>query len=216
MKKRKLKGFVLPSIYLLVLCTLAIGITFLSKDLMAKNEPNEEHYNYTMSVFDEESEEMVNNEISEENKITPSKPYTDENVTILKHFYNADDNAENQEKALIYYENTYMQNTGIFYQNDNTFEVVAAIDGTVKEVKNDEILGTVLTLESSKNITCVYYTLGELKVKVGDTVKQNDILATSGQSKIETTKQTLLFEVYVKGILTDPATFFNQNLNELE
>ena len=210
MKKRKLKGFVLPSLYLLCFCVLAVGITLLSKKLLEEQHPiQDEHYNYTMSVFDEEEEEPVNNE---QTKV--SKPFMDENVAVEKDFYKEEDTSENQEKALIYYQNTYMQNTGILYASDNVFDIVAVMDGTIKEIKQDEILGTVLTLESENNVSAVYYTLGEVKVTEGSKVKQNDIIATSGQSQIETTKQTLLFEVYINGILTNPNIFYEKNLTD--
>ncbi len=211
MKKRKLRNYVLPTIYLLCLCILAIGITFFSKSLMKEEPPStNEHYEYTMNVFDEEQQEP---QPSETTKV--SKPYIGESVTIEKDFYKEEDTAENQEKSLIYYQNTYMQNTGILYASDNVFDVIASIDGRIKEIKKDEILGTVLTLEGQNNTVCTYYTLGDVKVKVNDEVKQNDIIATSGQSEIDTTKQTLLFEVYLNGILTNPNTFFEKNNNEL-
>ena len=108
-----------------------------------------------------------------------------------------------------------MPNTGILYASDNVFEVIASVSGTIKEIKQDEILGTVLTLES-ENVTCVYYTLGEVLVKEGDQVNQNDIIAKSGQSQIDTTKQTLLFEVYLDGVLTNPNTFYEKTVNELD
>lgn len=212
MKKRKLRGFVLPSIYLLAICVLAIGITFFSKNLLEKKIPaNEEHYNYSMSVFDEQE---TNNTQTETTEAKVSKPFTAEDVQVEKEFYKEEDTAENQEKALIYYQNTYMQNTGILYSSENVFDVVAVMDGTIKEIKQDEILGTVLTLDTGKNVTCVYYTLGEVTVKQGDQVKQNDIIAKSGQSEINTTKQTLLFEVYMNGVLSNPNTFYEKAVTD--
>ncbi len=214
MKKRKLKGFVLPSIYIITIIVLAIGITFFANNLMEK-EPSNTNIEYDSSVFNqtEESEEInVNNEV--DNQI--SKPYIGTDVTISKDYYKEDDTPENQEKALIYYENTYMKNTGILYASENVFDVIAVTDGTVKEIKNDEILGTVLTLEGKNGLTCIYYTLGEVLVKEKDEVKQNDILAKSGQSQIETTKQTLLFETYLDGALTDPNNIFGKKIEELD
>ena len=110
-----------------------------------------------------------------------------------------------------------MPNTGILYEGDEAFDVVSILDGTVKEVKEDEILGKVVTIEHDKNITSVYYTLGEVKVEQGATVTQNQVIATSGTSKLQTTKpQTLLFETYVNGVLTNPNSLFDKNIAELE
>jgi len=218
MKKRKLKGYVIPTIYLLVLGIMAIGITMLSKNLLDKNIEQDEHYNYTMSVFNEEDETTNNTPPNEETKIEPNvmKPYTNESVSIAKNFYNKEDTTENQQNSLIYYENTYMPNTGILYECDEVFDVIAVMDGKVKDIKTDEILGTVLTLENSQKLTTMYYTLGETKVNVGDTVTMGSVIATSGQSKLQTEKkQTLLFEAYIDGNLTNPNTLFEKNVSEL-
>ena len=195
MKKRKLKGYVLPTVYLFIIGLMALGVTFLSKNLLDKNVETDENYNYSMSVFDEnEQTPTTTNEEPVSEKV--SMPYTSANVTVAKSFYNKDESNENQESALIYYENTYMPNTGVLYESDEIFDVVSPMDGTVKDIKTDEILGTVLTIEHNSKVTTVYYALGETKVNVGDTVTKNQLIATSGTSKLETDKeQTLLFEV---------------------
>lgn len=213
MKKRRLRGFVLPSIYIVTIVVLAIGITLLTRNLLAK-EPTVDNYDYSVNVFNEEEDSVVVNE-TVDTILKASKPFIGDSISVVKDFYDSTASAESQEKALIFYENTYMPNTGILYASDDVFDVIASIDGKVKEIKQDEILGTVLTLEG-KDTTCIYYTLGEVLVEEGDEVKQNDVLAKSGQSKIETTKQTLLFEVYMDGVLTNPNIFYEQTINELD
>lgn len=216
MKKRKLKGYVLPTVYLLIIGLMAVGVTFLSKNLLDKKVETDENYNYSMSVFDEnEQTPTTTNEQPVSEKV--SMPYTSANVTVAKSFYNKDESNENQESALIYYENTYMPNTGVLYESDEIFDVVSPMDGTVKDIKTDEILGTVLTIEHNSKVTTVYYALGETKVNVGDTVTKNQLIATSGTSKLETDKeQTLLFEVYIDGVLTNPTEFYEKTLDELK
>ena len=216
MKKRKLKGYVLPTVYLFIIGLMALGVTFLSKNLLDKNVETDENYNYSTSVFDEnEQTPTTRNEEPLSEKV--SMPYTSVNVTVAKSFYNKDESNENQESALIYYENTYMPNTGVLYESDEIFDVVSPMDGTVKDIKTDEILGTVLTIEHNSKVTTVYYALGETKVNVGDTVTKNQLIATSGTSKLETDKeQTLLFEVYIDGVLTNPTEFYEKTLDELK
>ena len=216
MKKRKLKGYVLPTLYLFIIGLMAVGVTFLSKNLLDKKVETDENYNYSMSVFDEnEQTPTTTNEEPVSEKV--SMPYTSANVTVAKSFYNKDESNENQENALIYYENTYMPNTGVLYESDEIFDIVSPMDGTVKDIKTDEILGTVLTIEHNSKVTTVYYALGETKVNVGDTVTKNQLIATSGTSKLETDKeQTLLFEVYIDGVLTNPTEFYEKTLDELK
>ena len=195
---------------------MAIGVTFLSKNLLDKKVESDENYNYSMSVFDESDQTSpTTNEEPVSEKV--SMPYTSANVTVAKSFYNKDESNENQENALIYYENTYMPNTGVLYESDEIFDVVSPMDGTVKDIKTDEILGTVLTIEHNSKVTTVYYTLGDTKVNVGDRVTKDQLIATSGTSKLETAKeQTLLFEVYIDGVLTNPNEFYEKTLDELK
>ena len=216
MKKRKLKGYVLPTLYLFIIGLMAIGVTFLSKNLLDKKVESDENYNYSMSVFDESDQTSpTTNEEKKKEKV--SMPYTSANVTVAKSFYNKDESNENQENALIYYENTYMPNTGVLYESDEIFDVVSPMDGTVKDIKTDEILGKVLTIEHNSKVTTVYYTLGDTKVNVGDRVTKDQLIATSGTSKLETAKeQTLLFEVYIDGVLTNPNEFYEKTLDELK
>ncbi len=204
MRKRKLRGFVLPTLYLMVLGVMAFGITMLSRNLMNKKVENDDYYNYSMSVFNEtESDEPVMEEKEDANKVIA--PFDSYSVGIEKEFYNKDATEEEQQASLIYYEGIYMPNTGILYSSGEEFEVLAILDGTVKEVKKDEILGNVVTIEHENNLTTIYYTLEDIKVNNGDTVKQGDIIAKSGSSKLQTSKPyTLLFETYQEGNLVNP------------
>lgn len=214
MKQRKLKGYVLPTIYAITLVMMIISIAFLSQNLLASQE--ERKPINSEPVFDEQS---VINETTEEqttNEVTIAMPYTSDKVSVAKDYYNREDDSENQEKSLIFYENTYMPNTGILYESDETFDVVTILDGTIKEVKEDEILGKMVSIEHENGIISTYYTLGEVKVSAGDQVKQNDIIATSGTSKLNINKQSsLLLEIYIDGNLTNPNTIFNKKVSEI-
>ena len=215
MKKRKLKGYVLSTIYLGILIVMVVSITFLSQSLLNSNINNDD-YNYSTSVFESDEEKPTNLETTEKVEKTISLPYSSEKVTVAKNFYSQEDSVENQEKALIYYENTYMPNTGILYESDEKFDVMAILDGKVKKIKENAKLGNMLSVEHENNITTVYYALGEIKVNVGDTVSQNQIIATSGSSKLQTDKtETLLFEIYIDGVLKNPNTLFNKTISEI-
>ena len=199
MKKRKLKKFVLPTLYLMILGIMTASITFLSKNLLDTTVSEDEYYNYSMSVFNEEEEPVVNTEETPVDALV-SMPYTSDKVSVAKEYYDTKGASETQEKALIYYGGTYLPNTGILYESDE-----------------DEILGTVMTIENSSKLTTIYYTLGETKVAVGDQVTQNQVIATSGTSNLGATKaNTLLFEAYVDGTLTNPTTVFEKNISELK
>lgn len=209
LKKRKLRGFVLPTIYVMTMAALFIGISFFATNLFEKNE----NYSFSINPMSNTTLPVV----STEKNIQIIKPVKENEAQITNYYYDRDADEATQQKALIYYENTYMQNTGVLYTSDAKFEILAVLDGTVKEVKNDNILGNVVIIDHSSDIRTIYYCLEEVNYKVGDQVKQGDIIALSGQSKLETSKENnLLFEVYYKGNLINPEDFYSMNLNDLE
>ena len=210
MKKRKLKGYVLPSIYGLVVITVFLTVYFLNNSLSYQT-PTKDDKPVVNQTNNNKEDMIVVNPIPD----SPLKPFIKENVEVTKSFYNQEDDVEKQKNSLIYYQNTYMQNSGVLYSSDESFEILASVDGTVKEVK--EILGTVVTIEYNTTISTVYYSLSDVKVKAGDIVKANDIIGTSGSNKLENVKQNcLLFEVYKNGILIDPENFYTMSLEELK
>ena len=165
----------------------------------------------------------VNNNQDDTN-ITPTvsvtktiiRPYTSTDVSATIPYYNIDGTNDEQAAALIYYEGIYMQNTGVLYTSNNAFDVVSILDGTVKNIKEDSLMGNIVEIEHTNNLTTVYQSLGEVKVKVGDTVKQGDIIATSGQNKITTdTSNALHFEVFYKGEVFNPEEFYLLDYTEV-
>lgn len=172
---------------------------------------NEDHV-----VFEQKEnnpDQMVVNSIPEK----PIIPFNKDSVKISKSFYQSEDDTTTQQNSLIYYQNTYMQNTGILYTSDESFEILASVDGTVKEIKEDEILGSVVTIEYNNHVTTVYYSLSDVKVSEGSNVKTNDIIGTSGSNKLENEKQNcLLFEVYMDGNLINPLKFYEMNLEDMQ
>ena len=142
-----------------------------------------------------------------ENKMI--KPFANDNVTISKNFYDKDATEEEQQNSLIYYENTYMQNSGVLYTSENAYDIVATLDGIISDIKTDDILGNVIEIDHDNEIKTVYQSVDNIKVKVGDEVKKGDVIATSGANKLNNTnKNCLLFEVYQKGQLVNPEKMF--------
>lgn len=164
------------------------------------------------------------NNTQDDTNITPTvsvtktiiRPYTSTDVSATIPYYNIDGTNDEQAAALIYYEGIYMQNTGVLYTSNNAFDVVSILDGTVKNIKEDSLMGNIVEIEHTNNLTTVYQSLGEVKVKVGDTVKQGDIIATSGQNKITTdTSNALHFEVFYKGEVFNPEEFYLLDYTEV-
>lgn len=145
------------------------------------------------------------------------RPYTNEQVKILKGFYDYQAEASEQKDALLYYENTYLQNSGVSYGGvEEGFDVVSILDGTVISVEEDSILGNVVQIRYGNDIIGVYQSLGEVAVKENDTVKQGQLIGKSGNSNISKDLNSHLhFELIIKGQLVDPELYYDKNVNEL-
>ncbi len=209
MKQRKLRGYVLPTVYVLVLI-LIFGTVSVITTLLKSNP----EYLYSVGILrSDASIPVINTDGSATRGI--EKPFVGESVGIEKYFYDAKDDAKKQEQALIYYENTYMKNTGVLYTAPKTFQVVAVLSGTILNVKEDEVLGNLIEIEHNPNLRTIYYSLDKVDVKPGDVITQGEAIGTSGINKITNNKYSLLFEVYYNGTIMNPLDFYNMDAADL-
>lgn len=214
-KRRRLRKYVIPTICLMLVCTILFS-SYKMYQILTAGVP-------IIDPSPKDTTSEVNNSQNDTN-ITPTvnvsktiiRPYTSTDVSATIPYYNIDGTNDEQAAALIYYEGIYMQNTGVLYTSNNTFDVVSILDGTVKNIKEDSLMGNIVEIEHTNNLTTVYQSLGEVKVKVGDKVKQGDIIATSGQNKITAdTSNALHFEVFYKGEVFNPEEFYLLDYNEV-
>lgn len=216
MKKRKLKGYVLPTVYVLVIAVLFISVSFLGSALQKELQ----YQDLSTDVLDDDvtpviKEEETPTDVTTESKIV--KPFTSTSVGISKSYYDMTDDETTQANSLVYYEQTYLQNSGVLYSSDEVFDVLATYDGTVTNVSKDEILGNVVEITHNPNLKTVYYSLGEVTVKNGDVLKSGDIIGKSGDNLLEGEKDnSLLVEVYYNGNTIDPEDFYNMNIKDLQ
>lgn len=215
-KRRRLRKYVIPTICLMLVCTILFS-SYKMYQILTAGVP-------IVNPTPKDNTSEVNNNQDDNTNITPTvsvtktiiRPYTSTDVSATIPYYNIDGTNDEQAAALIYYEGIYMQNTGVLYTSNNTFDVVSILDGTVKNIKEDSLMGNIVEIEHTNNLTTVYQSLGEVKVKVGDTVKQGDVIATSGQNKITTdTSNALHFEVFYKGEVFNPEEFYLLDYTEV-
>ena len=88
-----------------------------------------------------------------------------------------------QQNAIINYDTTYIQNNGTSYGGiDDTFDVVSVLPGKVASVKEDKLMGKIVTIEHESNVITTYQSLSEVTVKEGDTVAQGTVIGKAGES----------------------------------
>ena len=153
MTKRKLKPFVVPVLYSLTVVVFVFCL-YMIQLIIGKVTFKEE--NQDTNYVDSEIIEPNNQLPVVTNETVIIRPYTASNVSIAKGFYDYKAEADKQKDAIIYYENTYMQNSGVDYKSEEVFDVVSILDGTVIEVKEDAILGNVVQVKHTNDIISVY------------------------------------------------------------
>ena len=210
MKKLRLKKGAIIGAYLIAFSLTGMSAFFVSQNMQANN-PTEEDIEYVnSSIIDDKEDREV---IKEDVKMV--KPYTNEEVQILKYFYDYQAEAETQEKSILYHENTYIQNSGMDFGLTDTFDVVAVLDGTVVDVREDELLGTVVEIKHDNDFISSYQSLSEVSVKKNDIVKQGQVIGKSGTNTIDQDLGNHLhFELYKSGEVVDPSKYFDQVISD--
>lgn len=213
MKMDKIRQFAVPVLYVVAITAFVGSMFFIQKKLtdmvLKEDDPNFEYVS---------KDNPINNEkpVDSQEKVIV-KPYLDESVRVLKSYYDYKAEADTQQKSLVYYEKTYMQNSGVDYQGNNPlFEVVSILDGTVINVKEDNLLGKYIEVRHSNDMISVYQSLSEVTVKKDDQVKQGQVLGKSGTSNISSAlNDHLHFEIIYKGQIVNPEEFYNKKVTEL-
>lgn len=154
----------------------------------------------------------------EENKVETLKSPVKDGIGIVRYYYDKDDDESKQEQSLILFEDVYRPNQGIDYANKNeVFDVMAAISGTVTKKTNDPVLGWIVTITNSDNISTTYESLSKVSVELNQEVKQGDIIGKSGENVYEADlKNHLHFILQKDEQLYNPEKFIGQTLDMIK
>lgn len=211
MKRRKLRSYVLPTLMIIAIFGIIFGTAILQNSLKEKNDIPDDPTSYVSDTILEEEEAVINQTTKMIN------PYTDTNVKIGKSYYDYKADASTQEKSIIYHDNTYLQNSGTDFINENVFDVVAVLDGNVTDVKEDDTLGKVIEIKHDNGYVSIYQSLSEVSVKKGDMITQGQVIGKSGTNELDKDMGNHLhFELYVNGQVVDPTLYLNKELNTSE
>lgn len=210
MTQRKIKRTMIPVFYGVAIAAV-IGSAYLIEGSLSNREfTNGDHYGYVSKTIFEDSEAVVNTDVS----IT--RPYLDKEIKIVKDYYDYKADALKQENSIIYHEATYMQNSGVSYGGKDNFDVVSILDGTVETVKQDKLLGTIVEVKHENDFISIYQSLSTVTVKKGDAVKQGTLLGKSGIANISKELNShLYFELIRKGQIVNPEDYFDKKISEL-
>lgn len=106
----------------------------------------------------------------------------------------------------------YRTHTGVDIYCETGTDVAAVAAGTVKEIWEDPMMGTCISIEHSGGVTSVYKNLCSdipEKVSAGKQVNCGEIFATSGDTALlEVAEESHLhFELYLDGEAVDPCLY---------
>lgn len=210
MEKRK--EYTIYTIYigLFIVFISAIYYAYISNQNL-KKIPETEDYTYVSKLFDSKVKTVVKTEP------LVMRPYSNADIKVLKSFYDYKDEESTQENSIINYDNTYIQNSGTIYGGINEdFDVRSILSGKVTSVKEDNLLGKIVTIEHKNKIISTYSSLSEVTVKENDEIAGGTIIGKSGQSNLEKDLGShLLLELTINGSYVNPESVYDRQLSDI-
>lgn len=196
----------------LLLCAVAVGVSgfFLFKGSEpAENNPASESIQSSVQTTGSTEEKVADVIATQETQ--QSEAPTVKQAVVLRpvegeqlYSYAADHLAFNETTR------DWRTHEGVDYSAELGTPVVAAMDGTVYAIYEDESFGMTVVVQHSGGYTTHYSNLSEeVPVTVGQTVEAGTVLGTVGQTAcVETsTAPHLHFAVYANNVPVDPEDF---------
>ncbi|MGE7183660.1 peptidoglycan DD-metalloendopeptidase family protein [Peribacillus sp. NPDC006672] len=151
---------------------------------------------------------------------TIKMPVADADKTVIKkQFYDVNADEKAQEEALVFYNNRYEQNKGIdiALKDGKSFDVKASLSGNVTKVQDDALLGNLVEVQHEDGVVTRYQSVKDIKVAVGDKVKQGQAIASAGKSQInEEAGVHVHFEIRKDNIALNPNDFIDKQASAIQ
>ncbi|RYM05511.1 M23 family metallopeptidase [Sporolactobacillus sp. THM7-7] len=199
-----------PALYLGISSLILIGVLFFQ---MRGNEQAKEEENRV--VFNQDKPSSPTNADQEVFEWPAAKSDTQ----VIQPFYDVEGSEQEQEAALVNYNQTYIQNTGINIgaKDEKAFAVNAAMSGKVTEAKKDNLLGYVVTLKHENGVETMYQSLDSVNVKLGEKVSQGDKIGTAGTEALNKKMGTHVhFEIRKNGLPVNPEHYFSKGTEDIK
>lgn len=208
MKNRKLKKSVVYALYALSFITV-LGTVYLL-EVISNQSKFIDDSTYVNDIIIENEVPVVNT-----NNIL-TRPYLSDGVKIARNFYDYQGTEDEQKNSLIYYENTYIPNSGVDYSSEEVFDVVSVLDGKVTKVMDNNLLGKIIEVTHENNLISVYQSLSEVMIAEGDTVVQGQVIGKSGEANIsKDLGNHLHFELIHNSRNVNPEEYYDKQLSDL-
>jgi len=210
-KKLKLRPYVFPAVYMFFVLVL-LGFVYYNSLITNsyKEEENDSNLKYVTQL------ELYDTVEVSKSEAVMLRPYNNDKVTIGKKYYNQKATNEEQENSIIYYEGSYIQNSGVDYILKDKFDIISCLDGTVISVEKTELMGYVVEIKYNNDIIISYQSLSEVSVKENDSISKGQKVGVSGTSSIgKELGNHLHLEMYYKGTTVNPEDYYNKNIKDI-
>ncbi|MDG5787289.1 M23 family metallopeptidase [Evansella sp. AB-P1] len=222
MKRLMKKRWAVPALYLgmaAVVLTTFIWVAGTGEDVTEDQRDSE----FDIADPDGLDEPMANDDedavpVTATNEVF-QLPVLDENeVAVVGTFYDYESSTEEQEASLVRYNNYFYTNKGIDLSSEEgeSFDVSAAMSGTVVKAEEDALFGQVVHIEHDEDIVTIYQSLDGVLVEVGQTVKQGDVIGRAGRNLYNSDAGVHVhFEIRKEGVAVNPLDYMEQPMNSL-
>ncbi|MCZ0754002.1 M23 family metallopeptidase [Anoxybacillus sp. J5B_2022] len=215
LKRALRKRWVFPAVYLTSAAVILAGVLWFQNNNDAKPKDEYQYSQDAPGTSSKEDESIPVNEAVEHVAMPVLDPNT---VEIKTPFYDYAASKEEQEAALVFYNNTYHPNRGIdlVMKDGQPFDVTASLSGTVTKAEKDPILGYIVEIDHNNGVVTVYQSLANVEVKAGDTIKQGQIIGKAGQSAFNKEAGTHVhFEIRQNGKPVNPLDYVDKPVTTL-
>lgn len=204
------KKWFFPALYLTIAVVLLSGIVWyqnVSRDV-PDAEPSGGLEDYSPDLYDEDAQP-----VTQQDEVIRMPVADEEKAEIVTTFFDYNAPTEERENSLIHYNNRFYQNEGVAIAStdETSFDVTASFSGTVETVKEDPLLGNVVTIAHGEETMTYYASLEEIIVKEGQQIEQGEVIGSAGQNLFGKDNGIHVhFEIVKNGEKLNPENLFNQ------
>lgn len=131
-------------------------------------------------------------------------------IEVAMPYFDSEADAETRQAAIVQYGNEFYTNMGlVLVKPDNTsFDVLAAMSGTVTRAEKLPIVGNVVEITHKDGLKTYYQSLSNVSVSLHDQVKQGQVIGQAGRNELEKDFGVHLhFEVLEQDEPVNPASY---------
>ncbi len=210
------KKWFYPAVYLCLAAVIMSGVLWYQMDGGSTNQANTKNNDHPVA-FQKGGKDAQ--PVNGSQEVIQWPIGNKDSVDVTQPFYDVKGTTEEQTAALVNYDHSYSQNTGINLQakDKKAFDVRAAMSGKVVKAKKDALLGYVVELQHKDGVTTVYQSLASTDVKKGQAVAQGDLLGKAGTNVYNKDAGVHLhFEIRKDSMPVDPVAYFTKDLSSLD